>query len=97
MLTNPIPEQVTLEPAVAERVWLEGRNVFLALVDGRIVGFPADRYRRLKAATNTQLLGVLLRRGGEALRWPELDEDLTVDGILRGEFELPLSDSKNEE
>ena len=33
---------------------------------------------------------VSLRLDGTALRWEKLDEDLTVQGIVAGRFQLPL-------
>ena len=47
------------EPA-ALRVWVDQRTVFLGLTDGRIVGFPADRFKLLHKATNEQLQKVTL-------------------------------------
>jgi hypothetical protein len=67
--------------------------VFLELTDGRVVGFPADRFRRLKQASVEQLRGVTLELNGFALRWEDLDEDLTVPGIVAGRFQLPLERS----
>jgi hypothetical protein len=32
---------------------------------------------------------VTLRLNGYALRWEDLDEDITVSGIVAGRFELP--------
>ena len=72
---------VAAEPA-AIRVWIEGRMVFLELTDGRIVGFPAGRFRRLRDASAEQLSQATLELDGYALRWEELDEDLTVPGIV---------------
>lgn len=80
---------VTTEPA-AVRAWTEGRTVYLELHDGRIVGFPVDRFRLLAAATDEQLAKVEIELNGYALRWEELDEDITVPGILEGRFQLPL-------
>ena len=77
-----------VEPA-AVRVWVEGRTVFVELTDSRVVGFPACRFRRLKAASDEQLQQVELRLNGFALRWEALDEDITVPGIVAGRFELP--------
>jgi hypothetical protein len=77
-----------VEPA-ALKAWAEGRRIFIELTDGRIVGFPADRFRLLKAATDEQLKKVVLRLNGYAMRWEEIDEDITVPGILAGNFELP--------
>jgi len=76
------------EPA-AIKVWVEKRMIFIELTDGRLIGFPADRYRILSEATDEQLQGVHLRLNGFALRWEELDEDITVGGIVAGNFQLP--------
>ncbi len=75
---------------LALRAWVEGRKVFLELHDGRIFGFPAERFRRLKAASDEQLKAVSIELGGAALRWEDIDEDLTVRGVVAGRFELPL-------
>ena len=83
-----VSSSVDVEPA-AIRAWAEGRTIFVELTDGRIVGFPADRFRILKSATDEQLKAVTLRLNGFALRWEELDEDLTVPGVVAGNFQLP--------
>ena len=83
-----VEKEITVEPA-AIKAWAEGRRVFVELTDGRIVGFPADRFRLLKAATDEQINKVHLRLNGYALRWEELDEDITVPGIVAGNFQLP--------
>lgn len=74
----------------AVRAWAVRRMVHIELTDGREVAFPADRFKLLKAATDEQLAQVSLRLNGAALRWDELDEDLTVRGIVQGRFQLPL-------
>jgi len=81
-------DKVQVEPA-AMKVWCEKRMIFLELTDGRIIGFPADRFRLLKQAKEEELKEVELRLNGYALRWEKLDEDLTVTGILAGRFQLP--------
>jgi hypothetical protein len=82
---NPI---MTVEPA-AIRAWAEERMIYVELSDGRIIGFPSDRFRILKQATNEQLAAVKVEVNGYALRWEELDEDITVPGIVAGHFQLP--------
>jgi hypothetical protein len=67
--------------------------VFVELVDGRIFGFPADRFKILKAASDAELLNVRLELDGHALRWEALDEDITVAGVVAGRFQLPLPPS----
>jgi hypothetical protein len=61
----------------------------LELTDGRIIGFPADRFKLLQEASSEQLQKVTLELEGFALRWEELDEDITVPGIVAGRFQLP--------
>ena len=43
-------------------------------------------------ATEEQLKKVTIRLNGYALRWENLDEDITVKGIFAGNFQLPLPD-----
>lgn len=76
--------------AQASRVWTQDRMVFVELTDGRHVGFPADRFEILSRASDEELQKVELRLNGYALRWDALDEDLTVQGIVDGRFQLPL-------
>ena len=78
-----------IEP-VALKAWAEKRMIFLELTDGRVFGFPADRFRILSQASDEQLKEVRLEVGGHALRWEELDEDLTVAGVVAGRFQLSL-------
>ena len=80
--------QLTVEPA-AIRAWAEGRTIYIELHDGRTVDFPANRFRILASATEAQLARVQLEVNGYALRWEELDEDITVPGIVAGRFQLP--------
>jgi hypothetical protein len=60
---------------VAVRAWAEKRMIYLELTDGRIVGFPADRFKILNQASDHQLKEVQVEVGGSALRWEKLDED----------------------
>jgi len=84
LIDNPLRTE-----SVAIRAWAEKRNILIELHDGRTVSFPADRFRRLAAASDEQLKEVSVEVDGYALRWDNLDEDITVPGILAGHFELP--------
>ena len=64
--------------------------IYLELTDGRIFGFPADRFQILSQAPENQLKEVQVEVDGYALRWETLDEDLTVAGVVTGRFQLPL-------
>jgi Protein of unknown function (DUF2442) len=80
--------RVAIEPA-AVRAWAEGRTIYVELHDGRILGFPADRFRRLANTSEDELAQVRIEINGYALRWDNLDEDITVPGVVAGHFELP--------
>ena len=88
MISTTVNPIMTIEPA-AIRAWAEERMIYVELSDGRIIGFPGDRFRILKQATNEQLAAVKVEVNGYALRWEELDEDITVHGIIAGHFQLP--------
>jgi hypothetical protein len=88
MRSTIVEKETSVEPA-ALKAWADGRRIYVELTDSRIVGFPADRFRILKAATDEQLKKVAIRLNGYALRWEEIDEDITVPGIVAGNFELP--------
>ncbi|MHB8337842.1 MAG: DUF2442 domain-containing protein [Ignavibacteriaceae bacterium] len=88
MSTISLEKELELEPA-AVKAWVEGKMVFIELTDSRIIGFPAHRFKRLKESTSEQLQKVEIRLNGFALRWEEIDEDITIPGIVSGNFELP--------
>lgn len=85
MSSSGNPATTTI-PVRAVRAWVKNRKVWIELDDGREIGFPADKYRRLKDASNELLSKVRIEARGKALRWEELDEDLSVDGILAGRW-----------
>jgi hypothetical protein len=91
-MNSILVEKETVTEPIAIRAWAEGRTIFVELTDGRIIGFPANRFRILKHATDDQLKNVSLRLNGYALRWEEIDEDITVPGIVAGHFELPFEE-----
>jgi len=79
---------IDISEPIASDVWTKNRMVFMQLTDGRVIGFPSSRFKLLKNATDEQLAKVAIRLNGFALRWDELDEDITVKGILLGNFQL---------
>ena len=82
-----------VDEVAAIRAWSEKRYVYVELTDGRIIGFPADRFKILKNASHDQLKEVKIRLNGYALRWESLDEDITVPGIVAGNFQLQFAEA----
>lgn len=60
--------------------------VCIRLSDAREVRFPAIKNRRLSKASPSKLKKVELICNGTGLHWPDLDEDLSIQGILEGRF-----------
>jgi hypothetical protein len=54
------------------------------LVDGRSVSVPLAWYPRLSEASESERANWQISAGGYGIHWPDLDEDLSVEGILRG-------------
>jgi len=73
----------------AVAAFVENGFVCIRLEDGREIRFPASKNRRLRSATAAQLANIELICNGTGLHWPDLDEDLSVLGILEGRFGLP--------
>ena len=54
------------------------------LMDGRVIGVPIVWFPRLVAATPEQRQRYEIGGGGIGLHWPDIDEDLSVAGLLAG-------------
>jgi hypothetical protein len=54
------------------------------LLDGRTISVPLVWYPRLLSATPTQRANWRLAGGGFGIHWPDVDEDLSTAGLLRG-------------
>ena len=54
------------------------------LVDGRTITVPYAWYPRLLHASSEQLSKWEICGGGYAIHWPDIDEDLSTEGLLRG-------------
>jgi len=83
-------DNLLIAEPIAQKAWCTGRTIVVELTDGRSISFPADRFKILAKANDEQLKEVTIRLNGYALRWENLDEDITVKGIIAGNFQLPL-------
>jgi hypothetical protein len=75
----------------ATRAWYADGFVWVELDDGRQLGFPPSQFRRLQGATPELLAKVRVEARGRALRWEELDEDLSVDGLVHAWNKSPAN------
>ena len=68
----------------AVRVRIVEDAVVIDLSDGRSVAAPLAWYPRLLHGTARERRRWRLIGGGEGVHWPDLDEDLSVEGLLAG-------------
>ena len=74
---------VTADPRVAD-ARIEDEALVVDLSDGRVIAAPLAWFPRLLAGTPTQRANWEVAGGGYGLHWPDLDEDISVEGLLRG-------------
>lgn len=65
-------------------VYLTDDNITVDLMDGRTTSVPLVWYPRLLAASPAQRSNWQICGGGYGLHWPDIDEDLSTEGMLRG-------------
>ncbi len=56
----------------------------VALMDGRVISVPLAWYPRLLDASDAQRENWRIAGGGYGIHWPDVDEDLSTEGLLRG-------------
>lgn len=66
------------------RVRISASRISVDLEDGRTVSVPLAWFPRLLHATPAERRNWELCGAGRGIHWPALDEDLSVDGFLRG-------------
>jgi hypothetical protein len=66
----------------AKSVWFDDNSIWVELVDGRTLGIPLAWFPRLLHATPEQRQKYELTVSG--IHWDELDEDISVAGLLAG-------------
>ncbi|MCG9873277.1 MAG: DUF2442 domain-containing protein [Leptospiraceae bacterium] len=70
--------------AKAQKIWFDEDNLWISLYDGRTLSVPLAYFPRLRKATKEQLSKVIISGGGLGLHWEDLDEDISVPGLLIG-------------
>jgi hypothetical protein len=79
----------TQAPAVRD-VRVTPRVLEVVLQDGRMLSVPLDWYPRLAHGSASERREWRVIAGGVGIHWPQLDEDISVAGLLAG---LPSGES----
>lgn len=78
---------VTSDLKAGERikdVHFDDDSLSVDLMDGRTITVPFAWYPRLLHATSDQRANWQISSGGYGIHWPDIDEDLSSEGLLRG-------------
>ena len=65
-------------------VSFDADRLIVDLMDGRTIAVPLAWYPRLLEATPEQRSDWEVAGAGYGIHWPQIDEDLSVEGLLRG-------------
>ncbi|MGK5093761.1 DUF2442 domain-containing protein [Deltaproteobacteria bacterium TL4] len=76
--------KVELEIPYAQAVTITSDALQVDLSDGRTISTPLAWYPRLFHADQTEKDNWRLIGGGHGIHWEELDEDISIEGILVG-------------
>lgn len=72
-----------MEP-LARSVRVTDDSIIAELADGRTISVPLAWSRRLSDATQAQRDNWRLIGSGQGIHWPDVDEDVSVRGMLDG-------------
>ena len=75
---------VTERDSFAVSVVVSDDSLTVRLDDGRSLSVPLAWYPRLLHGTEAERKNYELIGDGEGIHWPELDEDISVEGLLAG-------------
>ena len=70
--------------ALASSVEFTEEMMHVSLTDGRVLSVPLVWFPVLYQATQAQRAHYEIGGGGRGLHWPDLDEDLSVAGLMAG-------------
>lgn len=73
----------TKKRLLAISIAFNDEKIFVELSDGQIIGVPFSYTQRLSNATKEEKENVQLIGGGVGLHFPLIDEDLSIDGLIR--------------
>jgi hypothetical protein len=72
-----------VEPRLID-VGVTDDEIIARLLDGRTISVPLAWSWRLSEATPEQRSNFEIIGGGQGVHWPDIDEDISVEGMLHG-------------
>ena len=76
---NELPQPLAVDVTVS------AETLTVSLSDGRAISAPLNWYPRLAHGSPVEQRHWQLIGRGQGVHWPDLDEDISVDALLRGQ------------
>lgn len=70
--------------ALAKSLEFDEDVMRVVFTDGRVLSVPLEWFPALRHASPEQLENHEIGGGGVSLHWPDLDEDLSIAGLMAG-------------
>lgn len=70
--------------SLAKKLTFDNDTMWVEFIDGRRLGVPYLYFPRLADATPEQRENYIISGGGIGLHWEDIDEDISVEGLLFG-------------
>ena len=78
-----MPTAINIDPRI-QNVSVSEDEISAHLMDGRTISVPLAWSWRLSEATPEERSRFEIIGSGSGIHWPEIDEDISVEGMLRG-------------
>jgi hypothetical protein len=92
-MSGTLSVTMTMAPPRAIDVTVTDDTLLVDLEDGRTISVPIGWYPRLAHGTVDEWQNYQLSGGGRGIYWPDLDEDIGIDGLLLGKQSMESSTS----
>ena len=66
-----------------KNIWFENERIYMRSNENKVYSRPLEAFPLLKEATERERDDYVLEMRGEAVRWPELDEDIHITSFYK--------------
>lgn len=84
---------IDIQDLRAQEVEVKEDTLVVSLTDGRVISVPLAWFPRLWYGTPQERVNFEIIGDGNYIHWPDLDEDLSISGILAGRRSRESSES----
>lgn len=75
-------------------VWVDGGRLYAATTDGKIASYNLEDFKGFRNATRKQMENFEVINGND-IHWPELDEDINLEGMFYDNHLCALTPSED--